>query len=218
MFRHRHFGHRHGGGGGENTQDFDPRCGPMRRGRRGERGGRADEGYGDRSQFYGRGGFGRGGGGGRIFGPGDLRLILLALVAEKPSHGYDLIKAVEQKFGGGYSPSPGSVYPTLTLLEDLGHIRATTTEGARRLFEITDEGRAFIAENQTIIDGIMARVALAARAMSGNTPPQQIHQAMHTLRAALLLHRGEWTEEEANRVHEILELAAEAISKKPTRE
>jgi DNA-binding PadR family transcriptional regulator len=209
MFRHRHCGH---------YGDDDPRCGPMRRGgRRGERG-RADEGYGDRSPYYGRGGgFGRGGGG-RIFGPGDLRLILLALVAEKPSHGYDLIKAVEQKFGGGYSPSPGSVYPTLTLLEDLGHVRATTSEGAKRLFEITDEGRAFLAENQTIIDGIMARVGLAARAMSGSIPPPQIYQAMHTLRAALLLHRGEWTEEEANRVREILELAAEAITKKPPRE
>jgi DNA-binding PadR family transcriptional regulator len=194
----------------------------MRRGaRRGERGRGADEGHGDRSQFYGlygRGGFGRGGGGGRIFGPGDLRLILLALVAKKPSHGYDLIKAVEQKFGGGYSPSPGSVYPTLTLLEDLGHVRASTSEGAKRLFEITDEGRAFLAANQTIIDGIMARVALAARAMSGNTPPAPIHQAMHTLRAALLLHRGDWTDEETNRVREILDLAAEAISKKPMRE
>ena len=208
MYRDRHCGPY--GHGAE-----DPRCGPMRRGRRGDRG-RADE-RDAQSHFYGRGGFRRGGGG-RIFGPGDLRLILLALVAEKPSHGYELIKAVEQKFGGGYSPSPGSVYPTLTLLEDLGHVRATTSEGAKRLFEITEEGRAFLAEHRTTIDGIMARVALAARAMSGSIPPAQIYQAMHTLRAALLLHRGEWTEEEADRVREILELAAEAISKKPARE
>ncbi len=195
------------------------RCGPMRRGgRRGEHGGRApDEGYGNRPQFFGRGGFGRGGGG-RIFGPGDLRLILLALVAEKPSHGYELIKAVEQKFGGGYSPSPGSVYPTLTLLEELGQVRAAVSEGAKRLFEITDEGRKFLADNQTSIDGIMARIELAARAMSGSTPPAQIHQALHTLKAALLFHRGDWSAEEANRVREILELAAEAISKKPLRE
>ncbi len=193
---------------------FHFHCGPMRRGgRRGERAGRGpDDAYGDRPHFFGRG-FGRGGGG-RIFGPGDLRLILLALVAEKPSYGYELIKAVEQKFGGGYSPSPGSVYPTLTLLEELGHVRATTSDGAKRLFEITPEGRQFLAENQTTIDGIMARMGLAARAMSGNAPPAQIHQAMHTLKAALLFHRGDWSEEEATRVSEILQLAAEAISKR----
>ncbi len=214
MFHDRHCG-RYGGGHSEYRSEN--RCGPMRRGgRRGERGRGADEGYGERPHFFGRGGFSRGGGGGRIFGPGDLRLILLALIAEKPSHGYDLIKAVEQKFGGGYSPSPGSVYPTLTLLEDLGHVRATISEGAKRLFEVTDEGRAFLAANQTTIDGIMARVALAARALSA--PPAQIHQAMHTLRAALLLHRGDWTDDETSRVSEILELAAEAISKKPARE
>ena len=199
-------------------------CGPMRRGgRRGERGGRGpEESLAEGSHFFGRGGFGRGGvgrgGGGRIFGPGDLRLILLALVAEKPSHGYELIKAVEQKFGGGYSPSPGSVYPTLTLLEDLGHVRAATSEGARRLFEITDEGRTFLAEHQATIDGIMARIGLAARAMSGNAPPQQVHEALHTLKAALLFHRGDWSEPEATRVCEILELAAEAISKRTPHE
>ncbi len=92
------------------------------------------------------------------------------------------------------------------------------SEGAKRLFEITDEGRKFLADNQTSIDGIMARIELAARAMSGSTPPAQIHQALHTLKAALLFHRGDWSAEEANRVREILELAAEAISKKPLRE
>ncbi len=195
-------------------------CGPMRRGAR--RSGRGPEDAFEGHSFSARGGMGRGGfgrgGGGRIFGPGDLRLILLALVAEKPSHGYELIKAVEQKFGGGYSPSPGSVYPTLTLLEDLGHVRATTSEGARRLFEITDEGRKFLTEHQATIDGIMARIGLVSRAMSSSAPPQQIHQAMHTLRAALMFHRGHWTEDEANRVREILELAAEAISKQPPSE
>ena len=211
MFHERLFG-RFGG-------HFHSHCGPGGRGgRRGARGGREpDDVQGDRPFFFGRG-FGRGGGGGRIFGPGDLRLILLALIAEKPSHGYELIKAVEQKFGGGYSPSPGSVYPTLTLLEELGHVRATTTEGAKRLFEITAEGRAFLAENQTTIDGIMARMGLAAHAMSGHFPPAAVHQAMHTLKAALLLHRGGWSEEESKRVREILERAADAISKRPSNE
>src|SRR5688500_10168696 len=86
-------------------------------------------GRGHRHGGYGPGGFGRwGSGGGRVFGPGDLRLVLLALIAEQPRHGYELIKEIEQRFGGAYAPSPGSVYPTLTWLEELGYVRATASE------------------------------------------------------------------------------------------
>ena len=162
--------------------------------------------------YRGRGGFGRGGGGGRIFGPGDLRLMLLSLIAEKPRHGYELIKEIEQKFGGAYSPSPGSIYPTLTLLEELEQVRASASEGARKLFEITDQGRAYLEENRANLDGVMARMGLAARHMSGRAWPESVHQAMHTLKHALLLRPGEWTESEATRVRKILEQAVEAIS------
>jgi DNA-binding PadR family transcriptional regulator len=162
--------------------------------------------------FGGRGGRG---GGGRVFGPGDLRLLLLALIAEKPSHGYELIKAIEEKFGGTYAPSPGSVYPTLTLLEELGHIRSQSSEGSKRLYEITEEGRAFLAENQAAVNGMAARMGFVARAMHRHSFPESVHEAMHTLRAALMFHGGEWTEEEANRVREILEHAAESIGKRP---
>ena len=162
--------------------------------------------------YRGRGGFGRGGGGGRIFGPGDLRLMLLSLIAEKPRHGYELIKEIEQKFGGAYSPSPGSIYPTLTLLEELEQVRASASEGARKLFEITDQGRAYLEENRATLDGVMARMGLAARHMSGRAWPESVHQAMHTLKHALLLRPGEWTESEATRVRKILEQAVEAIS------
>lgn len=167
---------------------------------------------------FGRGGFGGfgrgrgGGGGGRVFGSGDLRFVILALVAEKPSHGYELIKAIEQKFGGGYTPSPGSVYPTLTLLEELGQVRSIAEEGAKRLFEITAEGRAFLAENQVTVDGVMARMAVAARAMSGSAAPAAIYQAMHTLKTALAFHRGGWSAEETLRVAKIIEQAADTIS------
>jgi len=161
----------------------------------------------------GRGfGGGRGGGGGRIFGPGDLRLMLLALIAEKPRHGYELIKEIEQKFGGAYSPSPGSIYPTLTLLEEMDHVRASSSEGARKLFEITDQGRAFVEENRATLDGVMARMGLAARHMSGRAWPESVHQAMHTLKHALLLRPGEWTEAEANRIQKIIEQAVDAIA------
>jgi DNA-binding PadR family transcriptional regulator len=157
-------------------------------------------------------GFGRGGGGGRIFGPGDLRLMLLALIAEKPRHGYELIKEIEQKFGGAYSPSPGSIYPTLTLLEEMDHVRASASDGARKLFEITDQGRAFLEENRATLDGVIARMGLAARHMSGRAWPESVHQAMHTLKHALLLRPSEWTDAEATRVQNIIEQAVEAIS------
>jgi DNA-binding PadR family transcriptional regulator len=184
--------------------------------RRGSRGGHHGHGHGhgpDDSHgewSRGRGGFGRGGG--RIFGPGDLRLMLLALIAEKPRHGYELIKEIEQKFGGAYSPSPGSIYPTLTLLEELEQVRASASEGARKLFEITAQGRAFLDENRATLDGVVARMGLAARHMSGRAWPESVHQAMHTLKHALLLRPGEWTESEATRVRKIIEQAVEAIS------
>ena len=210
---HEH-GHEHG-----HWHGHDPSHGrghfAMRRGGRGGHHGHGhghspDDSAGDWSR--GRGGFGRGGGGGRIFGPGDLRLMLLALIAEKPRHGYELIKEIEQKFGGAYSPSPGSIYPTLTLLEELEQVRASASDGARKLFEITDQGRAYLDENRATLDGVIARMSLAARHMSGRAWPESVHQAMHTLKHALLLRPGDWTESEAARVGKIIEQAVEAIS------
>ncbi len=132
-------------------------------------------GHGRHRPEGGRGPFGRGGGGGgRVFGAGDLRLVLLGLIEEKPRHGYELIKALEQKFGGGYAPSPGSVYPTLTLLEELGYVRSSTTEGTKRLFEITDEGRAYLRENAPALNSALARMEMAARAFSGDSPPDDV--------------------------------------------
>jgi DNA-binding PadR family transcriptional regulator len=138
--------------------------------------------------------------------------VLLALIAEQPRHGYELIKEIEQRFGGAYAPSPGSVYPTLTWLEELGYVRATASEGAKRLFEITDEGRAFLTENKAAVDGVMDRMGLAARAMTGHAAPDVIYQAMHTLKAALRFHRTGWSASEIKRVQRILERAAQEIS------
>jgi DNA-binding PadR family transcriptional regulator len=192
---------------GHHGRDSDKHGRHARRGKGHHRGiSSHDEG----ARFFGRGLLGRRGAG-RIFGPGDLRLILLALIAEKPRYGYELIKEVERKFGGTYSPSPGSVYPTLTLSEEIGHVRAVSHEGAKRLFEITPEGREFLAENKTDLDGITARMAFAGRAMSESLPPAIIFQAMHTLQSALLFHRGEWSDKEARRVGGIIDDAAEAI-------
>jgi DNA-binding PadR family transcriptional regulator len=187
---------------------------PHARGRSAEPGSERGNPFG----FGGLGGFGRGGGrGGRIFGPGDLRLVLLALIQEKPRHGYDLIKELEQKFAGAYAPSPGSVYPTLTLLEELGHIRSGAAEGAKRLFEITAEGKRFLDDNEAALQSAMARMEMAARAVSGDAPPPDLRHAMHTLKAALMFHRGGWDEKEVERVRKIIESAADAIARKSGR-
>jgi DNA-binding PadR family transcriptional regulator len=168
----------------------------------------------ERVRRMGRGPFGRGGGGGgRVFGPGDLRLVLLAMIEEKPRHGYELIKELEQKFGGGYAPSPGSIYPTLTLLEELEHVRASSSEGTKRLFEITAEGRKYLRENEAALKSALTRMEMAARAVSGESPPMDLHHAMHTLKAALMFHRGGWDAKETERVREIIERAADEIAR-----
>ena len=198
-------------------------------GRHGSRGGHGHggtDGHRDRGDGFGRG-FGGGGGGfggggrggrGRFFGPGDLRLVLLALIEEKPRHGYELIKDLEAKFGGAYAPSPGSVYPTLTLLEELGLVRSTVSEGTKRLVEITADGRRYTADNQAALDSAMSRMTMAARAASSDMPPPDVHHAMHTLKAALMFHRNGWDAKETERVRKIIEAAAAAIATGADRE
>jgi DNA-binding PadR family transcriptional regulator len=106
--------------------------------------------------------FGDGGGemmrAGRMLAQGDLRLIALALLAEQPRHGYEIIKLLEEKTSGWYSPSPGIVYPTLTYLEEAGYVTAQT-EGAKKLYTITTEGRAYLEENRSFVDAVLERLA-----------------------------------------------------------
>jgi DNA-binding PadR family transcriptional regulator len=95
---------------------------------------------------------------GRMLATGDLRLIALALIAEQPRHGYEIIKVLEEKTEGWYSPSPGIVYPTLTFLEEAGYVTAQA-DGAKKLFSITDEGRAYLAENRDFVDAVLERMS-----------------------------------------------------------
>ena len=94
----------------------------------------------------------------RMFESGELRLVLLKLIADQPRHGYDLIRAVEDLTGGEYAPSPGVVYPTLTLLQDMGLIDEAAGEGPRKPFQITDAGRAHLEENQEEVEELFARL------------------------------------------------------------
>jgi DNA-binding PadR family transcriptional regulator len=95
---------------------------------------------------------------GRMLAQGDLRLIALALIAEQPRHGYEIIKVLEDKTAGWYSPSPGIVYPTLTYLEEAGYV-TVQADGAKKLYSITEEGRAHLAGNQDFVDAVLARLA-----------------------------------------------------------
>jgi DNA-binding PadR family transcriptional regulator len=115
--------------------------------------------------FGGRHGGGFGGMGGedllrarRMLAQGDLRLLALALIAEAPRHGYEIIKLIEEKTADWYSPSPGIVYPTLTYLEEAGYVTAAS-EGAKKLYTITDEGRAYLATNRELADVVLDRLA-----------------------------------------------------------
>ena len=97
---------------------------------------------------WGGPGWGRRGRRGRVFDAGELRLVLLKLIADQPRHGYDLIRAIEELTHGAYAPSPGVIYPTLTMLQDMGLIEETKGEGSRKAFAVTDEGRAHLAEKE----------------------------------------------------------------------
>ena len=148
---------------------------------------------------FGRGGFGRGGdpfeggqgrgpggGRGRFFDHGDLKLLILALVAERPRHGYEIIKAIEEKVAGAYSPSPGVVYPTLTMLEELGYVTVEAAAGNRKLHQITEAGQAFLASNDAEVKVIFARMAQAGEEGRDGRSPQLI-RAMENLKLALRL-------------------------------
>jgi DNA-binding PadR family transcriptional regulator len=94
---------------------------------------------------------------GRVIGSGELQLIALALIAEQPRHGYEIIKLLEEKTDGAYSPSPGMVYPTLTYLEEADYVTAQA-DGAKKLYSITDAGRATLGKNRAYVDALMERL------------------------------------------------------------
>jgi DNA-binding PadR family transcriptional regulator len=145
-----------------------------------------------------------------MFDQGDLRLIMLDLMAEAPRHGYDIIKSIEDTVGGAYSPSPGVVYPTLTYLEDVGFAAVTSTEGARKLYAITPEGRAHLDANRSAINALRAR--LKDIGAGADATPPQIERAVENLRTALRLRlkRG-LNERDSSKIAAALDAAARAI-------
>lgn len=121
----------------------------------------------------------------RMFDGGELRLVLLKLIADEPRHGYDLIRQIEELTGGAYAPSPGIVYPTLTLLEDMEHIAEQRSEGARKQFAVTEAGQAHLAERAEEVAALLARLGALADAR-GKTDSASVRRAMGNLRQVLV--------------------------------
>jgi DNA-binding PadR family transcriptional regulator len=182
------------------------------------RGGRGRHGFG----FGGRHGFGGGDmvRAGRMLATGDLRLIALALIAEQPRHGYEIIKVLEEKTAGWYSPSPGIVYPTLTYLEEAGYVTAQA-EGTKKLYTITDEGRAYLDQNRDFVDAVLERlgaiggkIARMRRRLGGEDRDDRRAPALPSLvRAALENLRevaGERLEKDADAETKLVEILARA--------
>ena len=165
----------------------------------------------DRDGFEKRPGRERGGRGPRVFAPGDLKLLLPALIAEQACHGYDLIRRIETLFDGAYSPSPGVIYPTLTFLEE-SELITGDAEGGKKRYTITDAGRLFLSEQAVALDGIRLRMEVSKRSLRGHDRPAEIHEAVHNLRHALHSHHGRWSPEEIVRVAALLNGTAQAIA------
>lgn len=185
---------------------------------RGMRGPSRGEGWGGEHGHWGRHGHGhghrRGGGMRRMFDQGDLKFVVLALIAEQPRHGYEIIKEIEHRVGGAYAPSPGVIYPLLTMLEELGLVELSASEGAKKMFAITEQGKAELEANKANVEALFARIASARESFSSGRSPQLV-RAMENLKLSLRLRmeRGPLSEDELQRVTEAIDAAAQAIER-----
>lgn len=160
---------------------------------------------------------------GRKLGADDLQVLILALLAEKPAHGYEIIKAIDERSAGFYSPSPGMVYPALTYLEEIGYA-SVEAEGTKKLYAITPEGREHLERNRSRVDMMLAqlrwiagkmehvREAFASRGEHQDAMTPELDEARARLRALLTRKLGT-SEAEQRRIAEILRRAAEEIEK-----
>jgi DNA-binding PadR family transcriptional regulator len=155
---------------------------------------------------------GRRGRSGRFFDQGDLRLVILALLAEQPRHGYEIIKAIKERLGGAYAPSPGVVYPTLTWLEELGYAALAEDAGPKKLYSATPEGLEFLEKNRGQVEGLFARMDEAGG--QGDFAPR-ILRAMGNVKMALRLRltSGPLTSDQVDKIAAALDAAALEIER-----
>ena len=159
-------------------------------------------------------GRGRGGGRRRMFDGGELRLVLLQLIADTPRHGYDLIREIEELTGGIYAPSPGVVYPTLTLLDEMGQIEEQQSDGAKKRFAATDAGRAHLEASREQVDALMARLKTLGqgRRAEGGSP---MWRAMRNLGVAIRnrVATGDLSSDTAHDVAALIDEVAQKIER-----
>jgi DNA-binding PadR family transcriptional regulator len=155
---------------------------------------------------------GFGGGRERHFDNGELRFVILQLVADKPSYGYEIIKAIEERLSGAYAPSPGVVYPTLTMLEEEGYAAVSSTDGSKKLYAATELGTEYLKENKVMLKAIFERMEQAGKVFGRGRSPQ-IMRAIMNLRYALKVRteRGHLSPEQISKVAEAIDAAARVI-------
>jgi DNA-binding PadR family transcriptional regulator len=147
-----------------------------------------------------------------MFDNGHLRLVILQHIAEKPSYGYEIMKAIEEKLAGAYSPSPGVIYPTLTLLEEEGLATVSSTEGNRKLYAATEQGKEYLNANRVQLKAIFSRIEETGKAFGRGRSPQ-VNRAIMNLKFALKmrLSRGDLTSEQVSKIAEAIDAAARTI-------
>lgn len=152
--------------------------------------------------------------GGRLFDYGELRLLVLAMIAEQPRHGYELMRALEERTGGSYSPSPGVIYPTLAWLEDMGYARVEAEGGGRKSYRITPEGEAFHTANRGQVEGLFARIS-SAGGSGRHGEPAPVTRGMENLKLALRLRlrNGPVDRATAEKIAAALDAAAQAVER-----
>lgn len=156
-------------------------------------------------------GEGHGGRSRRMFDGSELRLVLLKLIEEQPRHGYDLIREIEERTSGAYAPSPGIVYPTLTLLDEMSLIEEQKAEGAKKLFAITTAGTALLVEREEEVAALFARLE-SLGSMRARTDGGPIRRAMGNLKTVLQQQLGTG-EADIDKLHQVAALIDEVAQK-----
>ncbi|MBI4495232.1 MAG: PadR family transcriptional regulator [Chloroflexi bacterium] len=147
----------------------------------------------------------------RLFEKGDLKVIILDLLKDKPRHGYEIIRSLEERSGGLYAPSPGAVYPTLQMLEDMGYVTVVQQDG-KKIYTITEEGRRFLAEREQRVEDIWGRASGWCGPGLGDEVQEMVHELRDLARLFRRYGRGRWADpEKLRRIREVVSRACHDI-------